>query len=247
MSLPLLSPTVYQGATTRGLTQTCWLTSYHSFSFGDYHDPNWHHFGPLRVLNDDIVAPSGGFGTHPHRDMEIVTLVLSGALEHRDSLGNGSVIKAGDIQRMSAGTGITHSEFNPSETEAAHFLQVWFFPRTKGLTPSYAQATPEVLPNTWTRIAAPDTDTNAVNAGILTLHQNVSIFQLKAAGDGEIPPLPLPAGAHVWLQVATGELTVTGEHHPAGDGLGWVSDGEPLVVSASQPATIFAFVMNEAE
>jgi hypothetical protein len=123
----------------RGLTKLAWLTSYHSFSFGDYYDPTHESFGPLRVLNDDTVEPGGGFGTHPHRDMEIVTYVLDGALEHTDSTGGRGVIRAGDVQRMSAGTGVAHSEFNHSRVDPVHFLQVWFFPDRRGITPSYEQ------------------------------------------------------------------------------------------------------------
>ncbi|HTI49661.1 MAG TPA: pirin family protein, partial [Planctomycetaceae bacterium] len=126
-------------ARERGRTRIDWLDSWHTFSFGDYHDIRWRGFRSLRVINDDVVGPSGGFDTHPHRDMEIVTYPLSGDLEHRDSLGNGSVIRPGDVQRMTAGTGILHSEFNPSPSEPVHLLQIWLFPEARGLTPGYEQ------------------------------------------------------------------------------------------------------------
>src|SRR4051794_18516319 len=126
-------------AADRGRTQIHWLNSWHTFSFGDYYDPRWMAFGPLRVINEDFVAPGQGFGTHPHRDMEIITYIVDGALEHRDSLGSGSVIRPGDVQRMTAGTGIRHSEFNPSPNEPVHLLQIWILPNQNNLTPSYEE------------------------------------------------------------------------------------------------------------
>ena len=124
-------------ANDRGRTQIDWLNSFHTFSFGDYYDPEWMAFGPLRVINEDFVVPGQGFGTHPHRDMEIITYIVQGALEHRDSLGTGSIIRPGDVQRMTAGSGIRHSEFNPSPSEPVHLLQIWIMPDQKNLTPSY--------------------------------------------------------------------------------------------------------------
>src|ERR1700728_151637 len=126
-------------ANERGHAEHGWLDSYHSFSFSDYHDPQWMGFRTLRVINDDMVMPGMGFGTHPHQDMEIITYILSGQIEHKDSMGNGRVIRAGEVQYMSAGSGVRHSEFNPSNTEAAHFLQIWIMPDAQGVKPSYAE------------------------------------------------------------------------------------------------------------
>src|SRR5438552_2530700 len=165
-------------AAERGQTRISWLDSRHTFSFGDYWDPRHMGYRSLRVINDDRVAPGGGFGTHPHRDMEIVTYVLDGALEHKDSLGTGSVIRPGELQRMSAGTGIRHSEFNASATEPVHLYQIWLLPEKRGQAPSYEQKPfdPAARAGRWQLVASP----NAAE-GSLTIHQDARLFLANIA------------------------------------------------------------------
>jgi len=201
-------------ATQRGHFNHGWLDTWHTFSFADYHDPNYVSFRSLRVINDDRVAGGGGFPTHPHRDMEIVTYVLEGALEHKDSMGTGSVIRPGDVQRMSAGTGVTHSEFNASPTEAVHLLQIWMLPERKGITPSYEQKN---YPASERRgklrlVASPDG-----RAGSLKIHQDNKLY----AGlftKGESAKYELKPGRYAWLQVARGTVELNGIKLQAGDG-----------------------------
>ena len=196
----------------RGVTDFGWLDSRHSFSFGDYFDPAHHHFRSLRVINDDRIAPGGGFGTHPHRDMEILTFVLNGALQHRDSMGNGSVIRAGDWQKMSAGTGIQHSEFNASKTEPVHLLQIWIMPAKKGLAPEYAEVpAPTVVPEGWRLVASPD-----ARHGSIRVHQDVQLSVAKLR-TGEQQGYDFAPGRAGWLHVATGSANVNGEKLEAGD------------------------------
>lgn len=217
-------------AAERGHTRIDWLYSHHTFSFGEYYDPAHEQFRSLRVINEDRVAPGAGFGTHAHRDMEIVTYVLEGALEHRDSLGNGSVIRPGEIQRMSAGTGIRHSEFNASQTDLVHFLQIWILPSRPGLPPGYEQrALPTGVRGGLHLIAAPDGRDGAV-----TVHQQAEIHaaQLDAGATAEHA---LAAGRHAWLQVARGAVTVNGSSLAAGDGA--ALSGEPAVHIAARAAS----------
>jgi redox-sensitive bicupin YhaK (pirin superfamily) len=198
----------------RGVTRIDWLDSRHSFSFGDYYDPRHSHFGSLRVINDDRIAPSGGFGAHPHRDMEIITYVVSGALEHRDSLGNGSVIRPGDVQRMSAGVGIVHSEFNPSPTEPVHLLQIWITPERRGLEPSYEEKHfPEAeRRGKLRRIAGRPGEDGAVR-----IHQDADLYAaLLSAGDRVVHRLAV--GRQAWVQVVGGGLTLDGLGMKEGDG-----------------------------
>ena len=198
----------------RGRTQLGWLDSRHTFSFGDYHDPNHMGFRSLRVINDDRVIPGAGFGTHGHRDMEIVTVVLAGALAHKDSLGNGSTIRPGDVQRMSAGTGITHSEVNASTAEPVHFLQIWIVPEVRGLPPGYEQrqfATDERRDRF--RLVADRRGTD----GALTVHQDVRLFAASLTA-GTTLTQPLAAGRHAWLQVAGGVVALEGDELREGDG-----------------------------
>ena len=223
-------------AAERGQADYGWLKSRHSFSFADYHDPRFMGFRHLRVINEDRVQPGAGFDAHPHRDMEIITYVLEGALEHRDSLGTGSVIRRGEIQRMTAGTGIIHSEFNPSATEPVHFLQIWIEPATRGLQPSYEQRSIDSLsrPGELALIAGPE-----VNNGALTLHQDAYLYAGRLQAEKRLTH-PLSAGRHAWVQVATGALAVNGEALAAGDGAA-VSSEDHIVLRAGNEADVLLF------
>lgn len=198
----------------RGHYDHGWLDTKHTFSFADYYDPASMGFRSLRVINEDVIQPGQGFGTHPHRDMEIITYVLEGALEHRDSMGNGSVIRVGDVQRMSAGTGITHSESNPSTTEQVHLLQIWLLPDRKGLAPGYEQRTfPESEKRGRLRlVASPDGADGSVR-----IHQDARLYT-TILGPREGTALALDAGRHAWIQVARGAITVNGQPLRQGDG-----------------------------
>ena len=198
----------------RGRADHGWLKSFHTFSFADYYDPQWMGYGPLRVINDDRVAPGEGFGKHGHRDMEILTYILTGALEHRDSMGNGSVIRPGDVQRMSAGTGVTHSEFNPSATEEVHFLQIWLLPEALRLAPSYEQKhyTAADKRGRLRLIAAHD----GADGG-LVIHQQTSVYAGLFDGT-ERAEFRVAPGRRAWLQVARGALAVDDVRLSAGDG-----------------------------
>lgn len=191
-----------------------WLKSYHTFSFGEYYDAAWVGYGPLRVINDDRVAPGQGFGKHGHRDMEIVTYLLAGQLQHRDSMGNGSVIRPGDVQRMSAGTGVTHSEFNPSPAEELHLLQIWLLPEAQRLPPGYEQKHfADADKRGRLRLIA----SRAGEAGSVVIHQDARVYAGLFDGT-ERSAFELPAGRRAWLQVARGTLSVDGTSLAAGDG-----------------------------
>ena len=198
----------------RGRTQLGWLDSRHTFSFGDYRDPNHMGFRSLRVINDDRVIPGAGFGTHGHSDMEIVSYVLEGALAHKDSLGTGSTIRPGEVQRMSAGTGITHSEFNASTQEPVHFLQIWILPDVRGLAPGYEQKrfAPEECRNRFRLVA----DRNGTD-GALTIHQDARIYVATLEAGGRLTQ-PLAADRYAWLQVARGVVALEGDELREGDG-----------------------------
>jgi redox-sensitive bicupin YhaK (pirin superfamily) len=223
-------------ANERGHANHGWLDTYHTFSFSSYRDPAHVHFRALRVMNEDVVAPGQGFGTHPHEDMEIVTYVLSGALEHRDSMGNGEVLKPGEFQRMSAGTGITHSEFNPSATEPAHLYQIWLFPKQKGIEPSYEQKRfPEAERHNQLRlVASPD----AAQSSLL-IHQDARIF-LATLDEGREISHELATGRHAWLQVLRGSVTLIDQRLDTSDGAA-VSDESLLTVQAVDTAEIMLF------
>jgi len=208
-------------------TQIDWLNSRHSFSFGSHHDPERMGFGPLRVVNDDIVAAGGGFPSHPHRDMEIVSIVLDGKLAHKDSLGNGRVIQTGDIQYMSAGTGVVHSEFNPSQTESAHFMQIWIEPKERGLTPRYEDK--PILGeqvNQWKLILSPDGAEDSI-----AIRQDAELRSVQLDGGQSIRYKTNREARGVWLFVLEGEVSVEGEQLRAGDTLA-LSELKELSLSA---------------
>jgi redox-sensitive bicupin YhaK (pirin superfamily) len=222
-------------AAARGHADHGWLQSAHTFSFADYHDPQWMHFRHLRVLNDDVIAGGGGFGMHPHRDMEILTYVLRGALRHRDSMGNTAVMRAGDAQQMSAGTGVTHSEFNDSPTEPLRLLQTWILPARKGVPPSYAEKSfATAAPGQLHLVAS-----GGGRDGSLPLHQDCDVWLAKFTG-GEALSLPLRPGRHAWVQVAEGEVTLNNTPLREGDGAG-VSEEPTLRLMARQFAQVLLF------
>lgn len=223
-------------AAERGHANHGWLDTWHTFSFSSYRDPRYTHFRALRVINEDVVQPGQGFGTHPHIDMEIVTYVLSGALEHKDSMGNGEVLRPGELQRMSAGTGITHSEFNPSDTEPVHLYQIWLFPKAKGITPSYEQKRfpVESRCNALRLVASPD-----AAEGSLAIHQDARIF-LAELDAGRQVHHSLASGRHAWLQVLRGEVSVNGQSFETSDGAG-ISEVSELTIQASRHAEVMLF------
>ena len=202
-------------ATERGHASHGWLDSFHTFSFADYYDPSHMGFRALRVINDDTVAPGRGFGAHPHRDMEIISYVLDGGLAHRGSMGTGSVIRPGDVQRMSAGTGVVHSEHNASQGEPVHFLQIWLVPSERGRAPGYEQRTfsAEDKAGRLRLVASPDG-----RDGSVTVHADASLYA-GVIGAGEAAELPLGPGRHAWVHLARGKARVNGHDLGAGDGL----------------------------
>lgn len=206
----------------RGHANHGWLDTYHTFSFADYFDPRHMGFSVLRVINDDTVAPGMGFGTHPHADMEIVSVVLEGALSHRDSMGNSSVIRPGEVQRMSAGTGVRHSEFNPSSDEPVHFFQIWILPDRKGLPPGYEQkAFREAEKRGKLRLVASADGRD----GSVTIHQDASLYQALVTA-GESLTQALTAARKYYLHVARGSVVLNGERMAAGDGAQLVDETE---------------------
>lgn len=220
----------------RGHINLGWLDTYHTFSFDQYYDPAFMHFRTLRVINEDRVAPGKGFPTHSHRDMEIITYILSGALEHRDSLGNGSVIRPGDVQRMTAGSGVAHSEFNPSPTEAVHLLQIWIMPSARNLTPGYEQKffSSEERAGRLRLIAAPDgTD------GAVAINQDARVYA-AVMDAGESIVHPFDAARHAWVQVARGAISLNENRLDQGDGAG-ISEETQIQMAALEPAEVLLF------
>jgi redox-sensitive bicupin YhaK (pirin superfamily) len=222
----------------RGHADHGWLNAYHTFSFADYHDSRWMGFRTLRVINDDTVAPGMGFGEHPHRDMEIITYVLSGALEHKDSMGDGRVIRPGEIQYMAAGTGVTHSEFNPSPGEPVHLLQIWILPDHKGAKPAYAEKSFAGAPTGRLQLRA----SKSGRDGSIAINQDAEVFVAKFGG-GEKIELSLKPGRHAWIQVAEGEITLNGQRLNAGDGAA-VSEEKKIELAAKKPAQALVFDLN---
>lgn len=225
-----------RAAGERGRTRLGWLDSQHTFSFGDYHDPGHMGFRVLRVINEDVVQPGQGFGAHGHRDMEIVTWVLEGALEHRDSLGSGGVLRPGEVQCMSAGTGITHSELNASKSEPVHFLQIWILPEARGLPPRYAQrAFPAPEREGRLRRVASRSDAD----GSLVIHQDADLYVATLEPGAEVAHRLRP-GRHAWVQVARGAVRLGSTPLRAGDGAA-LSEESDLRLKADAPAEILLF------
>jgi redox-sensitive bicupin YhaK (pirin superfamily) len=219
-------------AAERGVANFGWLDSRHTFSFGDYHDPRHMGFGPLRVINEDRVSPGQGFGTHGHRDMEIISYVLEGALEHKDSIGTGSVIRPGDVQIMSAGTGIRHSEFNHSQTEPVHFLQIWIVPGREGIAPRYAQKTFPAADKRGRLHLVGSTDGRD---GSVVIHQDAMMFA-ALLDKGEQVTHALAPGRKGWLQVAHGAVVLNGNELATGDGAS-VEGESTLTIAAKDDGT----------
>jgi redox-sensitive bicupin YhaK (pirin superfamily) len=220
----------------RGGADHGWLKSHHTFSFSDYWDPKWMGFRSLRVINEDWVAPNTGFPTHPHRDMEIITYVLEGKLEHKDSLGTGSVILPGDGQRMTAGSGIRHSEFNPSKTDAVHLLQIWIQPEKAELPPSYEQkAFPEAEKRGRLRLIA----SRDAGDGSVKINQDAKLY-VSLLKPGEEVAHEFGAGRHGWLQVARGAVAVNGKKLTQGDGAG-ISDEKKVNISGTEDSEVLLF------
>ncbi len=223
-------------STERGRASFGWLDSRHTFSFGEYHDPRHMGFRALRVINEDRVKPGMGFGTHGHRDMEIVSYVLEGELEHKDSMGNGSVLVPGDVQRMSAGTGVQHSEFNPSRDSPVHFLQIWILPERNGQAPSYEQkAFSEDERRGQLKVLANPGGTG----GAIAVHQDVRLLG-GILDAGATVTHEIPAGRHAWVQVARGRVDLNGHSLGAGDGAA-VSDERSITLVARDKAEVLVF------
>ena len=225
-----------RGSDERGHFDHGWLDTHHTFSFADYRDPRHMGFRHLRVINDDRVRGGHGFPPHPHRDMEIITYVLEGALQHKDSMGNGSVIRPGDVQRMTAGTGVVHSEFNPSKTDLVHLLQIWILPRERELPPAYEQKTFEdaELRDVLRVIAAPDG-----REGAVTIHQDVTLYASRLSPGVKVEHRFAP-GRSGWLHLARGAAELNGTPLTAGDGAA-VSDERAVTIAATEPSEILLF------
>ena len=225
-------------ANERGHAEHGWLDSYHTFSFANYYDPQWMGFRSLRVINDDLVMPGRGFGMHPHRDMEIITYILSGALEHKDSMGNGRVIRTNDLQYMAAGTGILHSELNPSKDEAVRLLQIWIEPDAKGVKPRYAEKSlANASPGKFHLVTS-----KSGRDGSIALHQDANLWLAKLDQGNRITHQLAP-GRHAWVHVAEGEISLNGKQLSGGDAAA-ISDENALEVSAAKASQVLLFDLN---
>jgi len=214
------------------------LDSYFTFSFADYYDPQWLGFRALRVINDDLILPGMGFGTHPHRDMEIISYILGGTLQHRDSMGNGRIIKSGEFQYMAAGSGVEHSEFNPSKTEATRLLQIWIKPDAKGVKPRYAERNFTKAESGKLHLVASKTGRD----GSMEIHQDADLLLGKLEASQRVSH-PLANGRHAWVHVAEGEATINGEKLSGGDAVG-VSEEVALEITATKPSQVLLFDLN---
>ena len=222
-------------ANERGHADHGWLNTYHTFSFADYYDPQWMGFRDLRVINDDLVMSGMGFGTHPHRDMEIITYILNGALEHKDSMGNGRVIRTGEVQYMAAGTGVQHSEFNPSKDEAVHLLQIWIQPDKPGAEPAYGErAYSNAEPGRLNLVAS-----KSGRDGSLRINQDTDLW-LARFSNGETVTHELKPKRHAWIHVAEGKVGLNGQSLAAGDGVA-VSDEPKLELAGKGKAQVLLF------
>jgi redox-sensitive bicupin YhaK (pirin superfamily) len=225
-------------AEERGQANHGWLNTHHTFSFANYYDPQQMGFRALRVINDDVVGPGGGFDTHGHHDMEIITYVLSGALQHKDSMGNGRIIRPGEFQYMAAGTGVLHSEFNPSPSEPVHFLQIWIVPENKGLKPHYAERTGTELRAGLLNLVA----SKAGRDGSIAINQDADLYLAKLS-PGEAVNHSLRSKRHAWVHVAEGEVDLNGQRLRSGDGAA-ISDEGALKLAAKSPSQVLLFDLN---
>jgi quercetin 2,3-dioxygenase len=225
-------------ANERGHAEHGWLDTYHSFSFADYYDPQWMGFRSLRVINDDLVMPGMGFGEHPHRDMEIITYMLSGSLEHKDSMGNGRVIRAGEVQYMAAGSGVRHSEFNPSKTEAAHLLQIWIMPDANGVKPRYAEKSLRDAATGKFHLVA----SKSGRDGSIAIHQDADLLLARLEAGQQVVH-SLADNRNAWLQVAEGEIVLNGKTLSGGDAAA-ISRETKLQLAANKPSQVLLFDLN---
>jgi redox-sensitive bicupin YhaK (pirin superfamily) len=229
---------IIRKANERGHASHGWLDSYHTFSFADFYDAKWMGYRSLRVINDDLMMPGMGFGAHPHRDMEIISYVLSGAIEHKDSMGNGRVIRAGEFQYMAAGTGVQHSEFNPSKTDPLRLLQIWIMPDEKGVTPRYAERNFAAAPTGKLHLITSKTGRD----GSMEIHQDADLLLAKLES-GQTVKHSLAPNRHAWVHVAEGEVSINGTKLTGGDAVG-VSQESVLEIAATKPSQVLVFDLN---